>query len=112
MQNILEISGFFLSRIQPTLGVPNDCFLLFAEISVNKANVQTNMVYFSVHSDKIGAEALAEKLKEKSEEEDDDQSVGVIAISESTIRAVFHHQITSQQVKTAAEKIVRIYKSS
>ena len=87
--------------------------LTSSEISVDKKTAQTNMVYFTILSDEIGATSLATKLGEKSELQDGsiEESVGVIPISERTIRAVFHHQITPRQVTKAAERIVRIFTS-
>ena len=102
-----------MSKLVLGLVVYNENPVTSSEISVDKKTVQTNMVYFTVLSDEVGATSLATKLGEKSELQDGsiEEAVGVIPISERTIRAVFHHQITSGQVRKAAEKIVRIFTS-
>jgi len=88
---------------------------LFAEkikdlpgISVDMRSVQTNMTYFTVTSEaKLSAQELVNKLADK-ESGAISVTVGVFAPGPNLIRAVFHHQVNTDQVLLAVNKIVNI----
>ena len=58
-------------------------------------------------NDKITAQQLVQKLSAK-ESGKSSVNVGVVAFGPTMIRAVFHPQISTQQVEMAAEKIAGI----
>ena len=66
------------------------------------------MVYFTVKSDTITAQGLVDQLANRKLGDGSSVNVGVFAVGPSVIRAVFHHQVSSDQVLKAADKISHI----
>lgn len=74
-------------------------------LQVDVNNVETNMVYFTVCHPHLSASQVVEKLDTS---EGDAVRVKMLVVKENTIRAVTHHQVTTEGVELCLEKLKEI----